>query len=205
MIDTDAILAMKKMVDIANEYLMKPSKAQPTTSRIAPREAVSFPRALELGPYRLGKGSRKNLEGVHPDLVWIVHYAIRITDQDFTVTDGLRTWDEQIENVRTGVSQTMKSKHLIQPDGWGHAVDLVPWVNQQVRWELLACYKIMEAIRRASCARGCLIRWGGAWVPLYQDSPTQAPDKLVQAYRERKRAQGEPTFIDGQHYELVIK
>ncbi len=201
--DTDALLAIRKIAYIAKAYLETTIVPPPTTSLFAPREAISFPAALELGPYKLGKGSLKNLEGVHPDLTWIVHYAIRTTEQDFTVTDGVRTKEEQAENVRAGVSQTMKSKHLIQDDGFGHAVDLVPWINGRPRWELPACYKIMEAVRLASFARECLLRWGGAWIPLYDESPLQAPVSLVQAYSNRKRAQGKPAFIDGPHYELV--
>ena len=224
--DTDAMLAMRKIADIAKAYL----EAQPSTSmfpperptinelaarfdqpngdtdamlRRAPRKAVAFPAGVELGPYKLGKGSLKNLEGVHPDLVWIVNYAIKITKQDFTVTDGIRTLWEQRENVRAGVSQTMNSKHLPQTDGWGHAVDLVPWINGKARWELLACYKIAEAIRTASQARGRIIRWGGAWTPLTWTAPLPTPEKLVQAYAARKRAQGKPAFIDGPHYEIV--
>ncbi len=174
------------------------------TAPFKPRQTVAFPAGGELGPYSLGKGSLKNIEGVHPDLAAVVHYAIRITEQDFTVTDGVRTIDEQAENVRTGVSQTMKSKHLIQKgSGFGHAVDLVPWINGKARWELGACYKIAEAMRRASWARECLLRWGGAWVPLYNESPLLAPEKLVEAYVARKRAKGKPAFIDGVHYEMV--
>ncbi len=177
----------------------------PTTSPfpLRPRESMSFPAGAYLSPFKLGKGSIKNLEGVHPDLSWVVQYAITITAQDFAVTDGVRTKEEQAENVRTGVSQTMKSKHLIQPSGFGHAVDLVPWINGKARWELLPCYKVMEALRRASWARECLLRWGGAWVPLYNETPLPAPEGLVAAYSLRKRTLGKPAFIDAAHYEMV--
>ena len=40
--------------------------------------------------YQLGKKSKKKLEGVHPDLVKVVERAIEITEQDFTVLEGLR-------------------------------------------------------------------------------------------------------------------
>ena len=202
-LDTNAMLAMQKITNIAKDYLEAPIVLPPTTSRIAPREAISFPADMELGPYHLGKGSLKNLAGVHPDLIWIVHYAIRTTEQDFTVTDGVRTKEQQAEYVRTGVSQTMKSKHLTQADGFGHAVDLVPWINGRARWELQACYPIMEAIRKASFVRGRLLRWGGAWIRLRVTSPLQTPEKLVQAYSTTKRIQGRSAFIDAPHYELV--
>lgn len=173
-------------------------------ARKLPRRTIGFRAGVELGPYRLGKASLKNLEGVHPDLAWVVEYAIQTTAQDFSVVDGLRTKEEQAENVRTGVSQTMDSKHLAQKDGWSHAVDLVPWINGKARWELGACYKIMEAMRRASWERECLLLWGGAWVRLYQETPLQAPDRLVAAYVERKRRVRKPAFIDGPHYEMVV-
>lgn len=77
-------------------------------------------------PYTLSKNSRAQLKGVHPDVVRVVERAIVITSQDFAVHDGLRTADEQAALVKAGASWTMKSKHLAQPDGYGHAVDLVP-------------------------------------------------------------------------------
>lgn len=202
-LETKALLDMQKIRNIAQGYLETTLVPPPTTSRIAPREAISFPADMELGSYKLGKGSLVNLAGVHPDLIWIVHYAIRTTEQDFTVTDGVRTKEDQAEYVRTGVSQTMNSKHLIQEDGFGHAVDLVPWINGKARWELTACYPIMEAVREASFARGCLLRWGGAWTHLYEDSPLQTPEKLIQAYSSAQRLKGKPAFIDAPHYELV--
>ena len=45
---------------------------------------------------------------------------------DFSVREGVRTPETQKEYVAKGVSKTMASKHLIQPDGYGHAVDLYP-------------------------------------------------------------------------------
>ncbi len=212
--DIQALDVMRKMAGIAVHCMEDHGAPARSTEGVTvkipearpkpKRQTIRFPAALELGPYSLGKGSLKNLEGVHPDLVWVVHYAIRITEQDFTVIDGVRTYKEQVEYMRTGAAQTMKSKHLIQMDsGFGHAVDLVPWINGQARWELPACYKIMVAMRRASAARECLLRWGGAWVPLYNSQPLLAPENLVQAYVARKRARGKPAFIDGVHYEMV--
>ena len=54
---------------------------------------------------------------------------------DATVFDGLRTLPEQRENLRRGVSKTLKSKHLPQADGYGHAVDIVPIINGQLAWD----------------------------------------------------------------------
>ena len=67
----------------------------------------------------LGRGSRKKLTGVHPDLVRVVERAIEITDTDFAVIEGLRSPERQRELVAAGASKTLRSRHLT-----GHAVDL---------------------------------------------------------------------------------
>jgi len=72
--------------------------------------------------YPLGKRSLKNMRGIHPDLYAVVEKAISITDQDFTVIEGLRTRARQKELVRKGFSKTMNSRHIT-----GHAVDIVPY------------------------------------------------------------------------------
>jgi peptidoglycan L-alanyl-D-glutamate endopeptidase CwlK len=72
--------------------------------------------------YTLGKRSKKNLLGVHPDLYAVVKRAISFTNQDFTVIEGLRTIERQKELVRKGFSKTMNSRHIT-----GHAVDVVPY------------------------------------------------------------------------------
>ena len=76
------------------------------------------------------------LEGVHPAMTGVVERAIQITDVDFGVTQGTRTLDQQKANVAAGRSQTMKSKHLLQEDGFSHAVDVVAYVGPDVSWEL---------------------------------------------------------------------
>jgi peptidoglycan L-alanyl-D-glutamate endopeptidase CwlK len=86
---------------------------------------------------RLGYKSRRELIGVHPDLIIVVVTAIINLPKglDATVFDGLRTLPEQRENIRRGVSKTLKSKHLPQSDGYGHAVDIVPIINGRVMWD----------------------------------------------------------------------
>ena len=45
--------------------------------------------------YELGTKSLKELKGVHKDLVKVVKKAIKLSAQDFSVHDGLRTYNEQ--------------------------------------------------------------------------------------------------------------
>lgn len=74
----------------------------------------------------LSKRSRNKLRGVKPEIVAVVYLALKLSKIDFAVIDGVRTLTRQRINFEKGVSKTMKSKHLIQTDGWGHAVDLMP-------------------------------------------------------------------------------
>ncbi len=152
--------------------------------------------------YRLGRHSCNELRGVHTDLVRVVRLAIRLTEQDFTVHDGLRTIEEQEEYVRRRVSHTMKSMHLPQEeDGKGHAVDLVPYINGKLRWELMPCYVIAVAVRQAARERGVAIRWGGSWQRL--DNDVREPALMVEEYVSKRRRQGRRPFIDAPHYELL--
>lgn len=88
-----------------------------------------------------GATSRKNLEGVHPDLVKVHNAVLPIFDH--SVTDGARTVVEQEKNVARGVSKTMDSKHLKQPDGYAHATDAMPYPPPN--WRLID--KSIEAVR----------------------------------------------------------
>lgn len=146
--------------------------------------------------FTLGSHSLRELQGVHPDLVAVVKRAIQLTVQDFTVHDGIRTLQEQRRNVATGVSQTLDSRHLT-----GHAVDLVPYVNGKLRWEMEPIYRIADAVRMAARELGVPIRWGGAWDVAFTQT-VDAPADLVEDYVARRRAAGKKPFIDGPHYEL---
>lgn len=110
---------------------------------------------------RMGNRSRAELRGVHPDLIVVTTTAMLWSDQDFTVFDGIRTEDEQRHNVRRGVSWTMESKHLPQPDGLGHAVDLVPLINGKARWDSMTAFKELgHRMREAAEHHGVSIIWG---------------------------------------------
>ncbi len=113
--------------------------------------------------YKLGTRSLQNLSGVHPDLVAVVKRAIQITEQDFTVIEGIRNIDRQRQLYRTGKSQTLNSRHLT-----GHAVDMVPW---PVDWNDLERFEVMaEAMKSAADELDIPIVWGGDWASFY-DGP----------------------------------
>lgn len=113
--------------------------------------------------YNLGKRSLQSLSGVHPDMVAVVKRAIEITDQDFTVIEGIRNINRQRELYKAGKSTTMNSRHIT-----GHAVDMVPW---PVDWNDLERFEVMsEAMKTAAEELDIPIVWGGDWKSFY-DAP----------------------------------
>ena len=150
--------------------------------------------------YVLGRKSLDELRGVDDRLQRVVHRAIHITEQDFSVHDGLRTEAEQAELVRRGASTTMNSKHLI-----GHAVDLVPYINGKLRWEWGPIYKIAAAVSIAAKSEAVALRWGGVWDRKLSDLPADYDglERAVAAYVARRKKAGKRAFIDGPHFEIV--
>ncbi|WP_084398356.1 M15 family metallopeptidase [Henriciella aquimarina] len=151
--------------------------------------------------FKLGARSRSELTGVHPDLVRCVEKAIATTPQDFSVHDGIRSPAEQERLVARGASKTMNSRHLTQPDGYGHAVDLVPYVNGQLRWEWPLIYPIAAAMHAAADEVGVRLRWGGVWDRMLDELPGTA-DGLKQAVQEYAVRHPGPDFLDGPHFEI---
>jgi len=155
--------------------------------------------------YALGAKSIAELRGVHPKLIAVVRRAIDITEQDFAVHDGLRTIEEQREYVRRGVSKTMNSMHMKQADGFSHAVDLVPYINGQLRWEWKPIFHIAVAVRLAAEELNVALTWGGVWDRAFLDlgvSPA-AMEQAVNSYVSRRRGAGKTAFIDGPHWQLA--
>ena len=115
--------------------------------------------------YRLSQRSEKALIGVHPDLVACVRRALELTTQDFTVVEGVRSLDRQRELVAKGASKTLKSRHLRQADGYGHAVDLYPYYGRSVQVDAPyeRFYDISRAMKVAAAELGIQITWGGDW------------------------------------------
>ncbi len=150
--------------------------------------------------YILGPKSLQHLEGVHPDLVAVVHGAIKLTTQDFGVHEGLRSIETQKKYVDAGVSKTMDSKHLLQPDGLGHAVDLVPYIDGTLRWEWPPIYKVASAVQATAISLNVKLRWGGVWDKVLNDLGPKL-EAEVHAYGERHPG---PDFLDGPHFELHV-
>lgn len=113
-------------------------------------------------PYTLGKRSLQNLSGVHPDLVAVVKRAIEITEQDFSVIEGIRNINRQRELYRKGATKTLNSRHLT-----GHAVDIAPW---PISWDWEYFYPIADAMKQAAEELEVDLEWGGDWKS-FPDAP----------------------------------
>ena len=126
-----------------------------------------------MSDYKLSRRSLERLQKVHPDLVRVVMRAIRLTEVDFGVTEGVRTIDKQREYVAKGASKTMNSRHLT-----GHAVDLVAYIGADVSWSWPLYHKIAAAMKSAAKELGVAIVWGGDWAS-FADGPHFELDRKV--------------------------
>ena len=148
---------------------------------------------------KFSKKSKEKMKGVHPDLVKVLELAITYTKQDFSIIEGVRTKQQQTIYVQTGKSQTMNSKHLVQADGYGHAIDVVPY---PVSWELEKFYPIADAIAKAAKELSVTVRWGGAWINL--NSSELSAKQLLDNYVKARKKTGNKVFIDAPHFEIIL-
>lgn len=147
--------------------------------------------------FKLSTRSLEKLEGVDNSLISVVTRAIEITEVDFGVIEGLRTFEKQKELFAKGASQTLKSKHLE-----GKAVDLAAYVGSRLSWEITLYDNIADAIKQAAIEFNVAIRWGAAWhipdIRHFNGTMQEATD----AYVNLRVSQGKRPFIDAPHFEL---
>jgi peptidoglycan L-alanyl-D-glutamate endopeptidase CwlK len=151
--------------------------------------------------FRLGALSESNLVGVHPGIVATVRKAILISEIDFTVHDGLRTLAEQKKLVASGASRTLDSYHLT-----GDAVDLVPFVNGKLRWEMPLCNEVARAMLEASGKLGVRLVWGRVWdSELVELDPDDFDGERALYVQRYQRLHGPKKFPldDGPHFQRV--
>lgn len=133
---------------------------------------------------KFGARSEKNLEKVHPYLEEICRELLKY--QDAIIVYGARTIEQQTDLVAKGLSQTMNSMHLIQYDGFAHAVDMCPYPidwNNTKRFYWMA--GMMEVIAKDLLPEGWYLRWGGNW--------------------DRDEDLDDQTFMDLAHFEIRVR
>ena len=152
--------------------------------------------------FKLSGRSLNKLEGVHPTMVDTVKRAIEVSSVDFGVIYGVRSLAEQKRLYEAKRSQTMKSKHLVQEDGYSHAVDLMAYDGSDPSWDIVMYDDIADAMKAAAKETGAIIRWGAAWnIDSITDWDRPMEDAMNN-YIDVRRSQGRRPFIDGPHFEL---
>ena len=152
--------------------------------------------------FKLSGRSLNKLEGVHPTMVDTVKRAIELSKVDFGVIYGVRSLAEQKKLYEAKRSQTMKSKHLVQEDGYSHAVDLMAYDGSDPSWDIVMYDDIADAMKAAALETGAKICWGAAWqiddIAKWDGTMEQA----MNAYIDLRRSQSRRPFIDGPHFQL---
>lgn len=163
--------------------------------------------------FKFGPKSIADMEQVHPQLVQAAHFALLNGEVDFGFFEGVRTIEKEVENIKSGASKLKHPEdcmHCLQADGFGHAMDLVPWLLdtsvekelQEYRfvWDWPACFKIAKLIQQFAFQNDLTIRWGGVWdIPLNKLSVNL--EREVEAYKARHKGSD---FLDGVHFELPV-
>jgi len=149
-----------------------------------------------------GKSSLKNLEGVHKDLILIHREAIKTIKIDYGIHSGARTFNQQLELYKDGVSeldprdpvQLQNAKHVTTPyRPYSLATDIhiaSRYRNSSLAWNgIYLTYVIayLTGIADSLYKEGRIkhkLRWGGNFK---MDSVIQINEK----------------FIDNDHIELI--
>ena len=108
------------------------------------------------------KLSLQRLEEVHPLLVNLAYHLLQY--HDIKIIYGVRTLEQQKALYEKGLSKTMNSRHLKQPDGYSWAVDIAPYPidwNDTKRFYWVA--GMMRVLGREYLPEGWVLRWGGNW------------------------------------------
>jgi peptidoglycan LD-endopeptidase CwlK len=143
-----------------------------------------------------------DVEALHPELrVLLMGIKVLKPDTSFKILETIRTEADQAEAVRQGRSKTMESLHIKQPDGWAHAVDLVPVVEGRLSWDWADVFIFVNEVRDVAKTLNLRIRWGGCWEDITATKESLAD--LVHRYKVREQSQGRQPLLDGLHFELV--
>ena len=113
------------------------------------------------------------------------------------------TLAEQKRLYEAGRSQTMKSKHLIQEDGYSHAVDLMAFDGKNPSWDIVMYDDIADAMMMASNQTGAKICWGATWHIKDISTWDGTMEQAMNAYVDLRRSQNRRPFIDGPHFQLT--
>lgn len=113
--------------------------------------------------------SLTKLREVHPDLRRVAHRALELSRRDFAIIAGARSVDVQKRLVKSGFSNTLHSKHLVQADGYSHAIDVAVYLGDSIEWGNQYYRPVLQAFVDAAIELGVKIRFGHLW-ETFEDS-----------------------------------
>ena len=156
--------------------------------------------------YKLGSKSAINLLEVNPLLQTVIKRAIQVTEQDFSVLEGLRTATRQMRlyekkaskfnGIKKSEGGTGLSRHQT-----GEAVDLGAYIDGHIAWDWPLYIEIAKAVRSVAIELSISVVWGGVWdTPLNQISGDL--EEEMARYAQRRYELGKKPFHDGPHFQL---
>lgn len=118
--------------------------------------------------HKFGKTSLNNLTMVHPMLIALAREILYQSPYDLGISDGIRTEEEQRQNVKAGVSWTMDSKHLPRrfagiTTPLAGAFDFFIYINGRAVWNKEPYQSLGPVIVEAADVLQVPIVWGGTW------------------------------------------
>lgn len=120
---------------------------------------------------------RRQLNGVHPDLVKVVERFAQLYGKPFMVLEGLRSLARQKQLLAQGATTTLNSRHLT-----GHAVDICPiGPDGKASWAWPHYYPLAATMKQAAKDVGVPIEWGGDWRKFKDGPHWQLPWKAYPA------------------------
>ena len=122
--------------------------------------------------YKFSRTSEKRLMYLHPNLQKFFMELLKISPYDFSISQGVRTAEEQNRLYQQGRTvpgkivtncdgYKIKSNHQVGADGFGHAGDIAILVDGKVTWEE-KYYKEVARVGRVLMQK-YNIEWGGDW------------------------------------------
>lgn len=123
--------------------------------------------------WQFSQRSEQRLVGVNPALVMVVRRALALSTVDFAVIEGLRTPERQQKLFESGASRTLNSRHIT-----GHAVDIAPVIDGEIRWDWPAFMPLVSAMRQAAVECGVPVVHGADWKK-FKDGPHHELNRSV--------------------------
>lgn len=122
--------------------------------------------------YKFSENSKNKLKGLHSNIQKFFNELIAISPHDFSITQGVRTAEEQNKLYQQGRTTKgkivtncdgykIKSNHQAKADGFGYAGDIAIIVNGKVTWEDKYYCEVANSARELM--KKYEIEWGGDW------------------------------------------